>query len=156
MSDENALNQPVGFFKRILVIIYDLLLLIALLFAVGVLVAGVITFVLNKGNAITAEHDFYFAFRVIILSSLIFASFLFFGWFWTHKGQTLGMKTWHVRLISTDGSPIDWEKVSIRYITAIISWSVFGLGFLWALVDKDKRAWHDIFSATKLIQLEKK
>jgi len=156
MSDENTLNQPIGFFKRLVVIIYDLLLLTALLFTVGVMVAGIMTFALNDGNAITEDHNFYFASQLIILIILLCTSFLFFSWFWMHGGQTLGMKTWRVQLISIDGTQIDWRKSAIRFIGAIISWLVFGLGFFWSLFDKDKRTWHDMLSATKLIQLPKK
>jgi len=156
MSDENTLNQPIGFFKRLVVIIYDLLLLTALLFTVGVMVAGIMTFALNDGNAITEDHNFYFASQLIILIILLCTSFLFFSWFWMHGGQTLGMKTWRVQLISMDGTQIDWRKSAIRFIGAIISWLVFGLGFFWSLFDKDKRTWHDMLSATKLIQLPKK
>lgn len=156
MPEQNTLKNPVGLFKRLMVIIYDLLLIVALLFTVGVLVAGIMTFAFNQGNAITEEHSFYFASQVITLSILIVVCFLFLGWFWIHGGQTLGMKTWHVQLISTDKNPINWKKSAIRFIAAIISWLVFGMGFIWALIDKENRTWHDLLSATRLVQLPKK
>ena len=31
---------------------------------------------------------------------------LYFTWFWSHGGQTVAMKTWHVRLLSKDGQPV--------------------------------------------------
>ena len=33
---------------------------------------------------------------------------------------------------------------------AILSWAPLGLGFLWQLWDKDKLAWHDRLSGTRL------
>jgi len=156
MCDKSSSDTPVSLFKRLMSIVYDLLLLTALLFTVGVLVAGIMTFALNGGNAITEEHPFYLASKLIILSILFCVSFLFFGWFWTHGGQTLGMRTWRVKLVSVDGSAVDWNKSARRFIAAIISWLVFGLGFIWVLFDKENRSWHDVLSATKLIQLEKK
>ena len=156
MNSEITQNHPVGLFKRLLVIVYDLLLLTALLFTVGVLVAGIMTFAFNNGNAITEQHAFYFTSQLIILIILICTGFLFYSWFWMHGGQTLGMKTWRVQLISVDGDQIDWKKSAIRFIGAIISWAVLGLGFLWSLFDEQKRTWHDLLSATKLIQLPKK
>ena len=155
MSDTNTSLQAVSLFKRLMVILYDLLLLTAVLFTAGVVVASILTFTLNDGNAITESHRFYITTQFIIISVLLFAGLFFFGWFWTHKGQTLGMKTWRVQLISTDEDAIDWNKMTIRYLVAIVSWGVFGLGFIWSLFDKEKRTWHDIASATKLVQLPK-
>jgi len=43
----------------------------------------------------------------------------------------------------------------IRFITALFSWGLAGLGFLWALVDKQNRGWHDLSSKTILIDLRK-
>ena len=155
MSDTNTSLQAVSLFKRLMVILYDLLLLTAVLFTAGVVVASILTFTLNDGNAITESHRFYITTQFIIISVLLFAGLFFFGWFWTLKGQTLGMKTWRVQLISTDEDAIDWNKMTIRYLVAIVSWGVFGLGFIWSLFDKEKRTWHDIASATKLVQLPK-
>jgi len=155
--NESILKYPsVTLVKRLLAIIYDLLLLTALLFAVGVLTAGILTFAVNEGNAITEEHPFYFASQIIILSVLLCAGYLFFGWFWTHGGQTLGMKTWRIQLITTNNENISWKQAAIRFLVAIVSWLILGMGFLWSLFDKEKRTWHDMLSDTKLIQLSKK
>lgn len=156
MHDPSHQNEPIGLFKRLMVIVYDLLLLIAVLMMTGIPVAAIMTFVLNDGNAITEDHPFYVTSQFIILSILLCVSLLFYGWFWTHKGQTLGMKTWRVQLVTSDSDPLDWNKVTIRFLVALLSWSIFGLGFIWSLFDKEKRTWHDILSATKLIQLPKK
>ena len=156
MCDINTDYPPVGFFKRLIVIVYDLLLLTALLFSVGVVVAGIMTFALNNGNAITDAHPFYFASQLIILAVLVFSGFLFYRWFWTHGGQTLGMKTWKVQLVSADGHQINSRKAALRYSGAIISLAVFGLGFIWSIFDKQKRTWHDMLSATRLVQLPNK
>lgn len=155
MCDEAIPDIPVSLFKRLMAIVYDVLLLTALLFTVGVLVAGIMTFALNDGNAITAEHPFYIISQIIILCILFCVSFLFFSWFWMHGGQTLGMRTWRIQLVSVDDSAISWKQSAFRFMAAIISWLVFGLGFIWVLFDKEKRSWHDVFSATKLVQLEK-
>ena len=31
---------------------------------------------------------------------------LYFAWFWSHGGQTVAMKTWHIRLLTHDGRPV--------------------------------------------------
>jgi len=154
MNESISKNPPATLVKRLFAIAYDLLLLTALLFAVGVLVAGIMTFALNNGNAITEEHSFYLASQLIILSILFFVSYLFFGWFWTHGGQTLGMKTWKVRIQTFDKQPFTWTHALKRFFLALISWGFIGLGFLWKLIDKKRYTWHDHLSKTALFFVE--
>ena len=47
---------------------------------------------------------------------------LYFTWFWSHGGQTVAMKTWHVRLLSKDGQPVSTARAWIRYV---LSWLWF-------------------------------
>lgn len=155
MSHISTHYPPVSLFKRLLTIIYDLLLLLAVLFIVGTVIAAVATMLLNDGQAITEEHEIYTLYQIIVLISLLLSSFIFYGWFWTHGGQTLGMRTWRVQLQTCDGSPVTWKIAAIRFLTALLSWLALGLGFIWSLVDKQKRTWHDLASKTVLLQLNK-
>ncbi|OGI41569.1 MAG: hypothetical protein A2150_00620 [Candidatus Muproteobacteria bacterium RBG_16_64_11] len=40
--------------------------------------------------------------------------FLFYGWFWTRGGQTLGMRAWRLRLTRADGGPVTWRRAALR------------------------------------------
>jgi len=144
---------PVSLIKRLISIVYDSILLIAIFFAVGIPVSILTTFLFNGGNAITEEHSLYLVNQAIILLSLFLASIGFYVWFWTHGGQTLGMKTWRIKLVSDDEQDITREQALKRYFAALFSWVVFGLGFIWSLIDSKKRTWHDIFSDSHLVQL---
>lgn len=135
-----------GVFRRLFAIFYDAFLLIAILFIVTA-----IANMLNHGKAIETD-DTYYPLYVIVVVGL---SYLYFAWFWIHGGQTLGMKTWRVKLVTPDEKEIDWKLTAIRFVSAIFSWGIFGLGFLWALFDKNKRCWHDISSNTVLLDLRK-
>lgn len=135
-------KRPASLFKRLAVIGYDGLLLIAILF-----IATALTLPLNGGEAITNEHPL-FPFLVIYW---FFISFIFYAWFWTHGGQTLGMKTWNLELISTDNKIITWKQSFVRFCCAILSTLLFGLGFIWSLLNEKKSTLHDIFSNTILI-----
>jgi len=135
-------HTPASLFKRLAVIGYDGLLLIAILF-----IATALTLAVNNGEAITSVHP-YFPFLVIYWFII---SFIFYGWFWTHGGQTLGMKTWNLQLISTDNKKITWMQAFVRFCCAILSTLLFGLGFLWSLFNEKKSTLHDIFSNTILI-----
>ncbi|MCW9013197.1 MAG: RDD family protein [Gammaproteobacteria bacterium] len=153
MNDNSAQFIPATLFKRLLAIIYDLLLLTAIIFTAGIIIAGITTFVINDGRAITEQHPFYFYYQLYLLICLVFVSFIFYGWFWTHGGQTLGMKTWKLRLTTADGESVSWQRAAIRFLVAILSWACLGSGFLWSLFDRDKRSWHDIVSKTILVQI---
>jgi uncharacterized RDD family membrane protein YckC len=141
-----------GFFRRLFAIFYDCFLLIAILF----IVSGIAT-ALNDGRAVEPGDALYPVFVLMIFG----LSYLYFAWFWTHGGQSLGMKTWRIRLQNVgpedaNHGPIDWKTASIRFFSAIFSWGIFGLGFLWSLFDKKNRCWHDMTSRTVLIDLRRK
>lgn len=142
--------------KRLMSMLYDFLLLVALLMVIGIIVSSLTTFLLNDGNAITRDHPDYYLNQIIILTTILITSFLFLGWFWVHGGQTLGMKTWRVCLISDNSETISWDQAFIRFMVAIVSWMAMGLGILWAVGDSQNRCWHDIASRTRLVQLRKK
>jgi uncharacterized RDD family membrane protein YckC len=140
-------NTPASLGKRLPAIIYDLFLLAALLFITEILPVA-----LNHGQAISRDNGLL-VFYILHPLYILLVSFVFFGWFWTHGGQTLGMKTWKLRIVSLQGGHVSWRQAAIRFVIALLSWGCCGLGFIWSLFDKDKRCWHDMASATKMIKL---
>jgi uncharacterized RDD family membrane protein YckC len=81
---------------------------------------------------------------------------LFYGYFWRLKGQTLGMQAWRIRLRSLKGEHITYRQVLLRCLGAFLSLGCFGLGYLWCLVDRHGRRWHDYLSGTELELLPKR
>ena len=136
-----------GLFRRLFAVFYDGFLLTAILFIVTAIANA-----LNHGNAIGPGDTFY-RFYVFIIFTL---SYLYFAWFWIHGGQTLGMKTWQIQLQSINSNKITWKTCAIRFVSAVFSWGIFGLGFLWSLFDKKNRCWHDLISKTILLDLRNK
>jgi len=133
-----------GFFRRLAAVIYDLLLL------AGLLMLAATPVVLIIGGAPSSLPG-----RVAYQAYLLAVMFGFFGWFWTHGGQTLGMRAWRMRLVSTDSGPVTWTQAARRFVAAGVSLMVLGLGFLWIFHDRERRAWHDRLSATYLIRVPK-
>lgn len=41
---------------------------------------------------------------------------IYFVWFWTHGGQTVAMKTWHVRAVDESGRPMTQTRALCRYL----------------------------------------
>ncbi len=92
-----------------------------------------------------------------LLSSILFITlYLFFAYFWTRSGQTLGMQVWHLRIQNEDSTSISWLQALLRFIMAIISFIPAGAGYIWILIDKDKKAWHDRFSESVVVRIPKK
>lgn len=131
-------EQAPSFFKRLAVVVYDLLLLLAVLF-----VATLILLPFQQGNTFQPNSWLFSSYLVAV-------SFLFYGWFWTRDGQTLGLLAWKLRVANIDGQSISWKQALIRFITAIFSWGFFGLGFIWVLFNKERLCWHDIASNSRV------
>lgn len=124
--------------RRLAGIIYDLFLLAAVLF-----VATALVLPLNGGRAFAAGQWGYPVYLVLVV-------FLSVGWFWTHGGQTLGMKAWGLRLSRTDGRPLGWGRAAARFGAALLSGVCFGLGYWWSVLDPEGCAWHDRLSGTRV------
>ncbi len=127
------------FLRIMAAVLYDGFLLLAVLF-----LATAIALPFNKGQAFSSEQFLYPLW-------LLFVSFVFYGWFWIHGGQTLGLRSWKLTLQSLNEPQVTWFQAFVRFMTALLSWSCLGLGFLWILIDKNSKSWHDHLSGTQLM-----
>ena len=75
----------------------------------------------------------------------------YFVWFWTRGGQTLPMKTWRIRVVRFDGAPLGAGRALHRYMLAVLGLAAVGLGFAWALIDRDRQFLHDRLAGTALV-----
>ncbi|HKK22770.1 MAG TPA: RDD family protein [Pseudohaliea sp.] len=80
----------------------------------------------------------------------------FFSAFWTKSGQTLGMQAWRVKLVPLPGKRITVARCALRCLGALLSALCLGLGYLWCLVDRHGRYWHDYLSGTALVLVPKR
>ena len=76
----------------------------------------------------------------------------YFVWFWSRGGQTLPMKTWKIRVVRFDGAPLGAGRALHRYALALLGLAAAGLGFAWALVDRDRQFLHDRLAGTALVE----
>jgi uncharacterized RDD family membrane protein YckC len=79
----------------------------------------------------------------------------FFGFFWTHSGQTLGMKAWRLRVQKADGSRLTWKDALLRLTAACASLIPAGLGYFWIWIDRNHLAWHDRWTGTRVVVVPK-
>lgn len=132
--------QKTSLLRRCGAIIYDTLLVAALLF-----LATIPFIAVRQGEAVEPGDS------LLYQVTLLLVTFAFFVGFWTSKGRTLGMQSWGLQLEAADKSIPSFGQASIRLFTAILSWLPLGLGFLWQLWDKDQLTWHDRLSGTCLM-----
>jgi uncharacterized RDD family membrane protein YckC len=140
----NAVPAPLG--KRLLAALYDWLLVLGIMMVISVPAVAILGDAIEPGNV---------AYRL----GLFAVAGAFFVGFWTHGGQTLGMRAWHLQLVCDPKNgqlqPVSYRRATLRFACAWIAALPVGLGFWWALIDKDKRGWHDRLSGTRLIVLPK-
>lgn len=127
--------------RRLLSLIYESLLLAA------VLLAGALPIVmLTRGWEHTAA-------RTALQIGLLALCAGFYVGQWTGAGQTLPMKTWKMRLVVSDGSAVGVRRALLRYAVALLGSAALGLGFAWALVDRDRQFLHDRLAGTRLVMM---
>ena len=136
--------QNAGLMRRFAAIIYDMLLVAALLF-----IATIPFIALRGGEPVEVGDNTLY--RVV----LIIVVYGFFIGFWMRSGRTLGMQSWGLQLETRSGEIPSFAAASLRFFAAIVSWAPAGLGFLWSLWDKDNLAWHDRISGTRLVYYPK-
>ena len=71
---------------------------------------------------------------------------------WRGGGQTLGMRPWKLRVVAAGGGQPTTAALLRRYAIGSLSLLLGGLGFWWAWVDRDRLAWHDRGSGTRMVR----
>lgn len=127
-----------GLPRRLASMLYEALLLAAVLFIAG--------FVFTAAFHPPLSPVLRYVFQLYLL--LVTATY--FIWIWLHGGQTLPMKTWRIRLVSTNGQPLRLKQACLRFVCALIGIPL-GFGILWALFDRERQFWHDRMAGTKVV-----
>ena len=100
---------------------------------------------------VTPRHALYPLHVAYVYALAVF----YFAWFWTHGGQTPGMKIWRICVVGDDGKAIGWRTALVRSAAAVLSWAPLAGGFLWAIFDDRRLAWHDRLSGSRLIRIRR-
>ncbi len=140
LSDRTKTLQPCGLTRRLLVMLYDLVVVIGLL----MLAAG-LAIILQAGNQVAGKDLLYTLYLLAIW-------FLYLSWCWRNGGMTLGMRAWQVQLMTDQGIRLGWLHCVIRFFGSWISAASLGAGFAWCLWDDDKKTWHDHWSKSRLVR----
>jgi uncharacterized RDD family membrane protein YckC len=114
---------PPGFWRRMAAMLYEGVLLFGVLMIAGLLYSAIT----QQRHALQGRIGMQ-AFLFLVLGA-------YFVWFWSHGGQTVAMKTWHVRIVDATGEPVGRLRAMARYLLA---W----LWFVPALVVCGLAGWH--------------
>lgn len=150
MNDLTATLTPAPLWRRLAAMTYDSVLILAIWMVVTFFVLslfGIDNARTVDGEAVTLDP----VYKNTLLVVMLLSAYAFFGWFWTHSGQTLGMQAWRIRVVNNEGETISASQSASRYALAILSVIPFGLGFFMMLFNARKETLHDKFSKTKLV-----
>jgi uncharacterized RDD family membrane protein YckC len=139
-------SNPASLWLRVAAVVYDLFPLIALWMAT----AGLLLLAMH-GNVDVAHPPG--AYRIALRVALLAVSAAYFVVSWSRGGQTIGMRAWRLRVVAADGGRLPWTRALLRFVVALCSLAVLGLGFIWCLFDRERRGWHDIATQSRLVQL---
>jgi len=101
---------PASLWRRMAALVYDGLLMFAVL-----IVIGATTLPFTSGLGIDRNN---IIFKVYVFGAVYF----YLGWFWTHGGQTLGMRAWKLRLLQYDDRPVVWHLALFYYLVSLPMW----------------------------------
>ena len=161
--------------RRLGAILYDTVLLFGVLAVVGLLVLPFLGGKLPTPGEIGPAAYVLRGVQVLIVVG-------FFGYFWTQRGQTLGMLAWRLRITNTEGRLMGWGQClrrlatlavlllplfvgdwlwfsrwseRWRYIALYVSLVPLLACYAWIWIDPEHRAWHDRSSGTRVWVLPK-
>lgn len=166
--------QPAGIVLRLLALIYDGLLLLAVW-----MVLSAILVPFGTSSSAAQAHKVMLtsaAWRqFVIFPAMVAVTWLFYGYCWTRTGQTLGMQTWRLQTLRYNGTYLRWSDAIVRCASACLFPIVCGLisemawhspaasavsmlsgflgNYLWILWSSHRLAWHDQFSGTLVWKL---
>ncbi|MDM3870335.1 RDD family protein [Porticoccus sp. W117] len=152
MTPEEFSTLPkASIFRRLAALVYDFLLMLAIVFICGVL-AVIIQYLIY--SPIPEGQQMPPLPWVPVVTALWFANAWYFVYCWQKRGQTLAMKAWRMRLQQPNGSLTTTKQRWLRALIAPLSLASV-IGLLWKLWDKNGDCLHDKLTGTRVVLLPK-
>ncbi len=114
---------------RVVAIVYDGMLILALLFLVGtaLTVVGTLLTMQTGTQSSQAQSLPIWYQNVIMTPSFVLTLVAFYGLFWRRGGQTLGMQTWRLKTVNNSGHLLTWGQSFKRILAACLMPLLFGI-----------------------------
>ena len=107
-----------GLWRRMACFAYEGVLLFGVVMIAGYLFSSLT----QQRNAMLGRHGLQ-AFLFVVLG-------IYFVWFWSHGGQTVAMKAWHIRVVDQSGGAVSQPRALLRYLLSWL-WFMPALLLLW-------------------------
>ncbi len=141
--------RPAGFFIRAWAYSIDNILLLL----ITMVPTGIAAVLLKRsGVAIGSDPEtlMRWIWLLFVLPNTVL-TFIYFGYFHAAAGQTVGKRLCGLRVVTADGRPIGWARSLVRCAGYFLSSFFLYLGFVWAVLNRRKRAWHDYLAGTVVV-----
>ena len=155
-------DQPCPLWRRLFALVYDLLIVVAIVMVVGLLCQLATGGTLIRTGAATVIPAWYQVLQGVVVAAYFVSS-------WLRGGQTVGMRPWRIRVTGDDGGAISMQQALIRLLVAASPlvllmlapmlglrstlWTLLGVWAVWfavALLDRRRRALHDLAAHTEI------
>jgi uncharacterized RDD family membrane protein YckC len=139
-------NPVAGFWRRIGATVYEALLLLALLVAVGFALLPLVTPASDAGVAkdiSPSSRSLYLmspTARTLSCSVMLAVSAAYCGWLWSGGRRTLAMKAWRLSLRTRAGTPVSLRRAFLRF-AACLAAPVLAIAAAVALQPSDQAKW---------------
>ncbi|UTW46248.1 RDD family protein [bacterium SCSIO 12696] len=143
--------QSASVFRRLSALVYDFLLMLAIVFICGVLTV-IIQYLIY--SPIPEGQQMPPLPWLPVVLGLWLANAYYFVYCWGKRGQTLAMKAWRLRVQQLDGSLTTTKQRWLRAVIAPLSLASV-VGLLWRLWDKNGDCLHDKLTGTRVVLLPK-
>jgi len=97
-----------GLARRLASLTYEGVVLFGVVFVAGYLYSALT----QQRNAMQGRYGLM-AFEFVVLG-------IYFIWFWTHGGQTVAMKAWHLRVVDSAHRPLSQVHALARYAASLL------------------------------------
>jgi uncharacterized RDD family membrane protein YckC len=115
MSQEITPERASGSLRQLGAAVYDGLLILAIFMVVTFVPVALTGHDLSASQVGPIWHAAHQGLLAIFLA-------LYYGYAWTRRGQTLGMKAWNIRITTASGGPIGWSAALVRLLVAAAFW----------------------------------
>lgn len=159
---------PAPFARRIGALLYEALLLLAMAIIVGFAFLPIISPAAPGHTSLRIPSVFG---RTVLFCALAGGAGLYYSWCWSDGRRTLPQKTWGLRIVRGDGSPVTRRATLLRYLAgwigpalALLAYMVMppdrgryaavllAFNYAWVLVDRDRQFLHDRLAGTRVVR----
>lgn len=134
-----------GFVTRLFAFVIDMVV-VAGIVAIGGWIAVLVDSMIEQvGLNVRIELTSIYVFMIPIIIALYFVMF------WSLTGRTIGKWLMGLKVVGLDGRPPTIGRSIVRVIGYGLSAIVFWAGYLWVIIDDERKAWHDHLARTWVV-----